>query len=599
MAKDFISPFSDSLIKSAASDLYGGAKQWLAKFDPGGFKLLDYHSGLLNSFGFVQIMSMPAPRRLEQIYVGLRAVPDIKKYSRRVDLHSSKTEDERRIVKARKLLYAREQDAVDKFISELDNLDLRIPDTQDIIRISTIDYQEQGLDIVRDTKNKHSRHAVEFVNKHNRLIVLGAPGSGKTTLMKYLALVYSGHLAPPIPVEYLLPVFVPLREVKRAGAPSPTADWLRDLIVSCGNDISSRAFTKEWLEDLLSKGVCLILLDGVDEAPSPLLNTIFQSIKAFSTKYGGNNIVITCRAAAFERSVEGFYICETDEFNDDDIRLFVKQWHSERPDEANRLLSDIFQSELAIDFCRTPLLLTLMCVLYGYRRSIPQNRAELYEACVDALLFRWDTYRSVDRDPIIPSPISPDRKKLLLSRVAYRAFDKNIVYFKRDNIIELINSELSYLDLKDVSARDFLKEIESHTGLLVEFMPDVYCFSHLTFHEFFTCLYYHDTKEYSNLFHKAITESKYMEIFLMCLEKMYNADAVIMQFISHVANVSDTEEASEYLYLLLNKVLQCNVVMNRKLRVVLRELKVRLDMSDIDDDSTQINKDGDEEEGDE
>jgi predicted NACHT family NTPase len=327
-----------------------------------------------------------------------------------------------------------------------------------------------------------------------------------------------------------------------------------------------------------------VLLDGVDEAPTALLSTIFHSIKAFSLRYRKNRIVITCRAAAFDRSIEGFQICEIDDFDKDDIELFVRQWHGDNSAEALRLIKDIFNSTLAVDLCKTPLLLTLICVLYSYRRTIPGNRAELYEACVDALLFRWDTFRSVDRDPLIGVAISPERKKLLLSRVAYRAFANDVIYFQKDNFVELIRAELDYLGFRSVSAELFLKEIESQSGLLIEYAPGVYCFSHLTFHEFFAALYYHDTKDYAELFNKTMTNPRYMEVFLMCIEKAYGADNFIAQLISHMTNVYLQKRCyNEYMHTLIRHILGCDVVMSHKLRAVLKEIDIKLEKLDIDD----------------
>jgi energy-coupling factor transporter ATP-binding protein EcfA2 len=584
-------PGGEALASNVTTDLYRVAKKWLASLDPGGVKLEDYHSGLLNAFGFIQIMGMPSARKLENIYVGLRAVSNLKKYTHHPKYYKFKTE--KNIVDARKFLYSRENFSIDKFLTESGFDDI---DSQHITHRppeGSEDYEQDFIkdldgieDAVEQSPEERPTQVIKFVNDNLRLIVLGQPGSGKTTLLKYLALVYSGHLATSNKIDFLLPIFVPLREIKRVGSPTPTAEWLRDLAVSCAADISNKTFGREWLEDALEKGKCLILLDGVDEAPTGQLATIFQSIKSFSSKYRRNKIVITCRAAAFDRSIEGFQICEIDDFNKPDIELFISQWYGDNVAEAKRLTSDIFNSTLALDLCRTPLLLTLICVLYGYRRTIPANRAELYEACVDALLFRWDTFRSVDREPLVDLAIGPERKKLLLSRVAYRAFDRDVIYFKKDNLAELVQAELDYLNFGTISADVLIKEIESHSGLFVEYTPGVYCFSHLTFHEFFTALYFHDTKEYADLFNKVVREPKYMEVFLMCIEKVYNADQLVMPIISHVVNSCISSRIyNEYFYVLIAHILQCDVIMNQKLRTALNELLIKLEQLDIDDQS--------------
>jgi hypothetical protein len=281
MAKIFDSPPSDALSKSITGDLYLAAKQWFAKLDPGGLKLEDYRNGLLDAFGNIQIMGMPSARKLENIYVGLRAVPDMKKYVRRVSYYKWKPQEEKRIVQARKFLYQRKKFDIDKFVSELgyDDIEESAPgNLKDTSEADSEDPAESSSEALEDVTSRPLR-AIDFVTKHNKLVVLGTPGSGKTTFLKYLALVFAGHLPVRPGIDYLLPILVPLREVKRAGTPAPTADWLRDLAVSCASDISTKPFAKQWLEDALANGRCLVLLDGVDEAPSALLSVIFRVSK--------------------------------------------------------------------------------------------------------------------------------------------------------------------------------------------------------------------------------------------------------------------------------------------------------------------------------
>ena len=119
MAKDFVSAPLTKLGENISTDLYGAVKKWFAKLDPGGMKLRDYHEGLLTSFGHVQIMGMASPRKLQNIYVGLRAAPEMKKYTLSTDEYKPKPEQERNIVEARKLLYGRESVNIDKFMSEI------------------------------------------------------------------------------------------------------------------------------------------------------------------------------------------------------------------------------------------------------------------------------------------------------------------------------------------------------------------------------------------------------------------------------------------------------------------------------------------------
>jgi len=179
--------------------------------------------------------------------------------------------------------------------------------------------------------------------------------------------------------------------------------------------------------------------------------------------------------------------------------------------------------------------------------------------------------------------------------VAYRAFDKDLIYFDHETLRDLIRVELNYLDLTDISPDVLLKEIESHNGLLLEFAPNVYCFSHLTFHEYLTALYYHDTKQYAELFHKTVTDPKYMEVFLMCIEKMYKADELIMPLLSHIQNVYIKKDSySEYIHGLVANVLSCKVFMDHRLRAILKELELKLEQLELEIIEEPVHSDDDD-----
>src|SRR5262249_55237116 len=110
----------------------------------------------------------------------------------------------------------------------------------------------------------------------------------------------------------------------------------------------------------------------------------------------------------------------------------------------------------------------------------------------------------------------------------------------------------------------------------------LYCFSHLTFHEFFVSLFYHDTKEYADLFQKTLKSAHYNEIFLMALEKMYNADKMVMQIISHVSNEVERGALRISTVQLIEGIVASNASINPKLKRALRELLIDLEVKSIE-----------------
>jgi hypothetical protein len=61
--------------ENIAEDLFLAAKSWFTRLDPTGTKLSSYREGISSSLGTIQIMGMSSPRKLQQLYIALRAMP--------------------------------------------------------------------------------------------------------------------------------------------------------------------------------------------------------------------------------------------------------------------------------------------------------------------------------------------------------------------------------------------------------------------------------------------------------------------------------------------------------------------------------------------
>jgi len=451
----------DVLLGSAAkavsekisADVYIAAKNWFGRLDPTGKKLKSYRQGIRKAYGSIQIMGMQSPRPLAQIYVGLKALLSGKKWLP-IENQAKVLQEAPVSEVARKIATARHASDIQQAIAELGYERFFGTDPSDIQDPETL-AGKPAAKHVGDLPQKqlHGVNALRFVEKNENLVVLGQPGAGKTTFVKYLALAYSGYVPAPRTAKPLLPIVVPLRELGRVGKPTSSAKWLEQLIQSCAQDIGGTPFNPSWLEKFLKEKLCLVLLDGVDEVPATAVAAVLQSIKSFSTRYRGNKIVVTCRSSSFEFSLDGFSICEIGDFNSRDVEAFISQWFGDDSPGKIDLLKEIRKSLSLRDLCKTPLLLTMVCVLYEYRRSIPRNRADLYSTCVDALLFRWDAFRGVERTAVVED-FSPARKKMILARIARTTFDKAAYYFKETDLLLRVVLKVLKRDLVPVAILD-------------------------------------------------------------------------------------------------------------------------------------------------
>lgn len=121
---------------------------------------------------------------------------------------------------------------------------------------------------------------LEMVNQFQKVIILGKPGCGKTTFLKHIALMALDNELK----EQRIPIFIVLKEWADSKLP------LMDFIVK-QFDICRFPEAQPFVERMLDKGKCLLLLDGFDEVGGDVKVAI-QDIRDFSDKYSKNQFIL-------------------------------------------------------------------------------------------------------------------------------------------------------------------------------------------------------------------------------------------------------------------------------------------------------------------
>ena len=149
---------------------------------------------------------------------------------------------------------------------------------------------------------RHSALEVALTGKN--LFILGKPGAGKTTFLKYLAILCCKSKIRKTPI------FVSLK------------DWSDSSLsiipyIAKQFDICGLPNAQPFVEALLERGDALVLLDGLDEvneAGSKRSQTI-REIVNLSKKYKKCQYCTTCRTAATDYSFEQFTYLEVADFD--------------------------------------------------------------------------------------------------------------------------------------------------------------------------------------------------------------------------------------------------------------------------------------------
>lgn len=383
-----------------------------------------------------------------------------------------------------------------------------------------------GLNLVKEAKNK-------------RLFILGKPGAGKTTFLKYITLkAINGELNQ-------LPVFVSLKEWADSGL-----ELMPFLIKQF--DICGLPDAGIFVEFLLKRGEAIVLFDGLDEVKQEAQqrDKMIAALRDFSNKYWETRCLITCRIAATDYSFDHFKYIELADFTDDQKRDYAAKWF--RDDAAKlKLFNEEFdkpENENLREIASQPILLALLCISFDATLSFPQRRVDLYEDALEALLKKWDTSHSIKRDEIYRG-LSLGRKRQMFARIAAQTFQDDEYFLPQGKLAKQI---VAYMrQLPDVKAEDeidgdaILKAIEAQHGIFTERAHRIYSFSHKTFQEYFAAK--HIIEDSSGhalrglLSVKNITDDRWREVTLLTASLLDNANIFFEEFNKSIGRLIEDE----------------------------------------------------------
>ena len=322
------------------------------------------------------------------------------------------------------------------------------------------------------------------------VVLSGTPGAGKSALLRWLA-VTSVERGGRIPILIELGR---LPDEISSGRVSPS--WPAVLPEMLARQQAFAGIPQTFFADALASRDCLLLFDGLDEVASAQARLrISESLVELSRVYPNHRVILTTRPGPLAETETvlrtRFRVCQVKPFTSENVQAYFERWYSrdanltagQSKTEAQALFSRIQSNPRLADLSGTPLLATILFLIWRNEGYLPELKVQLYDRCC-RMLMKWQSVREIGREH--QAAIDEERPTRILAAVAYAVHSRGQSRAGRSDLLMIVQEASA---MGGVEAGALLDSLAVRSGVLQRFGPDQYGFPHQTLQEYLAALY--------------------------------------------------------------------------------------------------------------
>jgi hypothetical protein len=394
-------------------------------------------------------------------------------------------------------------------------------------------------DLQRSSHSKGSNLiGLNIANEEEYLTILGQPATGKTTFLKYIGLEALHHPESRYAHD-VFPVYIQMW--KFCHSTDTLLRAIADEFEQCGFPDSQELTI--WM---LEQGKLLILIDGLNEATLSQKH-LSQHLQDFVKVYPQNRYIVSSRLASYQNSLGQFLEIVLQPWGDLHVQEYIHKWFAiayetnfrqEEPsqmvlqalntqslsfiqdlssEKAQQCWQVLQLNQIARELAKSPLYLSLLCLLWNQSYSFPSNISSLYQKAIHVVLEENVLkYQLIDNEK--ENSLSTDILDLLLTEIAYKGFALRQTFLPFAVVTEHVQSALAICtDSIQKLEVDFVFKVLQQLGIckiITAGSSSHFVFSHITFQEYFVARYVYNHNKVKQLVPNHLSDRRWQNVFL-------------------------------------------------------------------------------------